>query len=84
VLLPPFAWWRTGHATGISFAPTVLAAMTYLFAFMSWWGAGTEMLRHGLVAWVLYRATFAVALAGWLSQFVTSRTNSRTPPHAHA
>jgi len=84
LLLPAVTRWRTGRATGISFVPTVLAAMTYLFAFVSWWGAGTEMLRHGLVAWVLYRATFAVAVAGWLRQFVTSRERSRVPSHTHA
>ena len=67
--LPLVAWWRGSRAGGITAAPAVLAAMTYAFAFASWWGAGTEMLRHGLVAWVLYRATFAVAIAGWVTVF---------------
>ena len=60
----------------MSFAPVALAGMTYAFGFVSHWGAGTETLRHGLVASLLYRATFAVALAAWVN-LATQRDANR-------
>jgi hypothetical protein len=63
-LLVPIAAWRLGRPlTGLSFAPIALAGMTYAFGFASIWGAGGEALRHGLVASLLYRVTFATAIA---------------------
>ncbi len=66
LLSPLVEWMRFRRVTSASVAPAVLATTTYGLAFAAYWGAGSETLRHGLVAAVLYRLTFVVGLAAWV------------------
>jgi hypothetical protein len=60
--LPLLDWWRNREIGGLSLWVAALVPATYLMAFVTYHGAGTEVSRHMLLASILYRLNFFLAL----------------------